>query len=341
MRATIRDIALIAGVTDRTVSNVLAGAGKNVRADARARAERVMTIVREMGYRPNASAKSIRRGRFNAIGLLASLQPHRSNFPTQLWQGIDEALVERDMHLVLARMSDQTLGDEGCVPKILRELSCDGLLINYTHGFPPKLRELIEEYRVSAIWINSKQDHDCVYPDDVAAGQRAVQSLAEVGHRRIAFVTGIGEGHHSVSDRWLGCQEGARKAGIDLQRLAPSGETWLAPQRLSETRSFLRSVRPTAVITYGTMEALTVVRVAAEQGLKLPEDMSLVNIGSTVDSSTGTGISTVLVAEAAVGRRAVEMLLAQIDNPQTRQAAVAVPPLDQFSRATVASPKCY
>lgn len=329
MTTTIRDIAERAGVTHRTVSNVLAGNAKGVRSDARRRAERIREIAEELGYRPNMSAKAIRRGRFNSVGLIASTTVNRSNFPGLLWQGIDEVLAARETQLVLSRLADQRLTDPAFVPQILRELSCDGLLINYTHGFPPRMRELVLEARLPSVWINARQSHDCVYPDDVAAGVIATEHLLQLGHSRIAFVTGVGSAHYSVSDRCRGYSQAMHAArhepiclgpgfdnGLPREGAAVEDVTWDAMVRRKRFGDFLAAVRPTAVVTYGTMDALTLLFAATRLGLSVPGDLSIVNVSSNADTQVGLAFSTVLVPEYEVGRTAAEMLFQRIETPE-------------------------
>ncbi len=339
MNATIRDIAQRTGVTHRTVSNVLSGQGKGVRADARSRAKRILQVADELGYRPNAYAKAIRRGRFNAVGLLASVTRNRSNFPALLWEGIDAALTDHDMHLVLTRLPDEQLTDEAYVPKVLRELSVDGLLINYTHGIPSRMIELIEQHTIPSIWLNTKRTHDCVYPDDVAAGRAAADHLLQRGHRRIAFMTGVSRTHYSMEDRIAGAAGAMRTAGEEMAILSPSQQTWQAPQRLAEFDQYLREQHPSAIITYGAMDALTVLRVADRAGLDVPRDLSIISIGPHGDNSAGIVISTVMVDEAGVGRSAVEVLQRKIAQPDKTLAPVVVKPHELIGGQTCAAPK--
>jgi LacI family transcriptional regulator len=325
MSATIRDIAERTGVTHRTVSNVLSGQGKGVRADARSRAKRIREVAEELGYRPNSYARAMRKRRFGAVGLLASTSPTRSNFPTLLWQGIDEALTDRNLHLVMARLSDSTLTDPEYVPKLLRELACDGLLVNYTHAIPERMLSLIESHHLPAIWINVRRDHNCIYPDEADAGRQAAQHLIRASHRRIAYVSSISRSHFSVEARAKGCQLAGADVGLRIACHFPSGSTLVATERMEFWKSILAAPdRPTAVVCYGSLDAVTAMFAARDLDFRVPHDLSIVTFGGQPDTSAGIELTTMLLPEERIGVRAVELLERRIAQPDVPTPAIAM-----------------
>lgn len=312
------DIAREAGVSQTTVSFVLNG-----RMDmpvSTATRERVLQAARDMGYRPNRSARAIQSGKFGCIALLGSTIPHRSVLPTFLRDGILDALAEHGLHLLLARLPDTALTDEAFVPSILREWAADGLLINYNADAPPAMEALLVENRLPCVWLNARRDADCVYPDDKEAARSATERIAALGHRRIAFVPYTGVSHYSAADRESGYREAMADQGLMPQVINPANGI----VSLAEAEALLAlpsEQRPTAFLCYAPEAATTLMYAAARGGLSVPRDVSLVTFYEQVYAATGQPVDMMLLPEYHMGRVSVDMLLQKIVAP-----AVPLPP---------------
>jgi len=281
----------------------------------------------------------VRSGRFGTVGLLQSEDAAYSILPRGLLSGIHDALAEHDLRLLLTIFPDSKLTDEGFVPKILRESSCDGLVINYNAAIPPRLVELIRQHRVPAVWVNSKHESDCVFPDDSRAGREATEHLLALGHRRVAYVDVCTPNHYSGDDRLAGYREAmtaANRPCIEVrQGLAPSGRFafllgWLSAQPAA--------ARPTAAVTYNAEHAATLLQAAVAAGIRVPDQLSIVTVHTEVPVEMGMHLDTMVLPEYDLGCEAVRMLLAKVDEPSRSFAplplslrfargATAVPPL--------------
>jgi DNA-binding LacI/PurR family transcriptional regulator len=93
------------------------------------------------------------------VGLLASRQGPNGALLGTLLNSIRHHLTERELHLTLGDLPDESLTDEAYVPRILREWSVDGLLINYIAGIPDKMIELIGRYQIPSVWLNSAKSY--------------------------------------------------------------------------------------------------------------------------------------------------------------------------------------
>src|SRR6185295_16580276 len=184
MPVTIKEIAERSGLSVPTVSQVLNNKGHRYRSET---CKRVLKAVRELGYRPNSSARAIRMGRFNCVALLLSTERHKSFLPNELLRGIHDGVAEHDYHMSLTVLPDDKLTSQGFVPKILRQWMADGLLINYHVDVPQRMIELIHEHGIPSVWINTKQKSDCAFPDDLGASREATEKLLALGHRRIFY----------------------------------------------------------------------------------------------------------------------------------------------------------
>jgi DNA-binding LacI/PurR family transcriptional regulator len=332
MSVTLAEIARRAAVSKMTASNVLSGRSKPTRAAAVARAAKIRRIADELGYRPNAAAQAMTSGRFGSVALVLSTRSNRSTLPQERLQGLCDALAERETSLLVTQMSDAKLGDEVELPQAIRSLCCDGLLLNYTDHIPPGLIETIERHSIPAVWINARQDHNCVHPDDFDAALVATRKLVAAGHRRIAFSQmsyGLREPstHYSSIERRAGYEQAMREAGLQADVLAAPGTVcFTGEKRLPAAAAMLRrDARPTAVLAYGTLDATTVLAAAERIGLSVPADLSLASFGLSPITPIGVVISTMILDEAALARAAVATLFRRLGDTSKVHPSQAIP----------------
>jgi LacI family transcriptional regulator len=318
MAVTIRNIAEYTGLSKPTVTRILGKDAHLFGADTR---QRVYQAAEKLGYRRNAAARAIGTGRFGCAALVMSCDYARSDLPMGLLYGVQEELGRCDMHLTVERLPDKKLTAEGFVPKVLRESMCDGMLINYTHEIPRKMLELIRAHHAPAIWINTKLDSDCVYPDDLGAIRQLTQHLLAMGHRRIAYAKFDWASHYSTADRLAGYEQVMNEAGLvpqSISRPVPADEL------LDLTRSMLTAPdRPTAVIVRPE-DAHVFLSVAAGLGLQVPRDLSIASVTGKRFDLLGLRVTSVVVPAEEEGRQAVRMVNQKIEDPHAALPPCAV-----------------
>lgn len=328
MAVTVRQIAEVCGVSLPTVSLILNDRGDRYSLQTR---ERVRETAQRLGYIPNGSARALARRTKLGIGLITSTDSGHS-VVSKIVPGIQRALRERDLHLTLAELPDQKLTDAGFVPKILREFSVSGFLVGYTHDIPPLMLELMERHNIPSVWLNTKRPVDCVYPDDVGGAALCTEHLLRLGHRRIAYLTSsYGNTHYSVADREAGYRGAMERAGL-VPRLLPR-VSWPRPRGYREAiRGWLRDAeRPTAVVTYGSVEATSILHEAEVLGLSVPRDLSITTLHDEPPFVSDMTIDTATLPFARVGQLAVEMLCERMESPEESLPGRAVlPALELF-----------
>ena len=327
---TIATIAAHMGVSRATVTHVLNGRAAEQRISAETQ-QRVLKVAHELGYRANAAARAIRAGRFGNIALIQSL--YGLYLPGELLHGLTKALAARDIRLVLTQAPDMVIEDEAYLPHKMQELSADGVLINRHRGFSEPYLDRIQRLGIPVVFLNLKQEFDCVHPDDSMGGRIAAEYLLRLGHERIAFI-GTDEPenkHYSKRDRREGYEQRMQAAGKTPQ-VALLPKNWQAPgqpgqdERVEAARLLLaQKNRPSAIIAYELAEAMAVIHAAHLLGLRIPQDLSLIQFHYGIDDRYFLPIQTVSNAMRAVGTAAVEMLLEKIENPQTALATRVVP----------------
>ncbi len=343
MAVTLKQIAHASGVSFPTVSHVLNPASPRhhfYRAETR---ERVTRVARELGYRPNQAAQSMVTGRFGSVALLTTTADSRSYLPEELLSGIQQAVAERDLSLVLARMPDERLTSEQVMPKILRQTMTDGLLIDYTDHVPQAMRDLIDRHDIPSIWMNTKQPFDSICPDDAAAARMATSRLIELGHRRIAYADfayadELGDEHYSLTDRRAGYAAAMREAGLEPRFLTGS-LTNKDSLLLEEAHAVLgRPDVPTAIVAYSGFTLSPLLVAGLMRGLSVPRDLSLITFSDRKYDVAGIDVTTVLLGREELGASAVDMLEQKIANPRAPLPARSVG--GHWNRgATVTSPR--
>jgi len=320
-RPGLKDVAARSGVSVSSVSMILNNRGEHYSTET---ISKVQAAVQELAYRPNAFARSVKQGRYGTIALVMSPEYHRSTLPSGVLKGISESLMAQNLHLAVAYLPDQQLTSPETMPRLLREWSCDGMLLNYHAHVPTQLEELVERHRLPVVWVNTKRENDCVYPDDFGAGVRATEALIAAGHRRIAYVDSMYHRaqlfdvlHFSKPDRLGGYREAMRKAGLSPLCILP--EDVLNAER--DVQTVLRGPGSfTAAIGYAMQDIDVVAMSVARAGLTVPDDISLVTFSGDFSILGVLALTLLVIPEQQVGGAAVEMLLEKMRAPKRRLA---------------------
>src|SRR5919197_2588344 len=271
-RLTIRQIADLAGVSIATVSRVLNGRN-DVSPETR---EAVSRVIRENGYTANRSARGLSAGRTGLVGVLVPLI-YPAYFAAIL-AGAAEALSEQDLRVVLSPTGHEHDREVSLLDRLMHGLT-DGALIVLPEESSQELERLIDQgYRF--VVVDPRLPLDERIPSVSAAhtsgAHLAMGHLLELGHRRIAAITGPG-GWVATEDRRRGYHAALAAAGI------------LPPPELEVASDFeigggveaagaLLDLpeRPTAIFAFNDNIAIGAIQAARARGLRVPEDLSVV-----------------------------------------------------------------
>ncbi len=331
-------IAARTGSSPTTVRRVLRGGNKEVWPGTAARAARIREAAREAGFLANASASAVRSGRFGAAMLLLSTDPGRSYLPESLLHSLCAALDDAGMRLVVSRCHDQEITDSRRLPGFLARRSCDGIIVNYTDGYPERMESLLTSFRLPFVWLNAPLESRCIRYDDRSAGRAAAERLLALGHRRLAYVdlrNAPGDApHYSVAERREGFRDALAAAGLPA-KVHILGNLDGPAQRESMVRLFKGSRAPTGVVAYDRADR--VLLAAATAGLSVPRDLSLVTFGEADADVCGIKPALMGIPTRTAGLEATALLLQAIEAPD---APLFRPPLPFFpvDGATLAPP---
>lgn len=309
--------------------------------------QRVLEVARSFGYRPNASARAVRAGRFGSVALVQSQLGEY--LPPELLYGLTTAMGARDVRLMLTHVPNVDARGEAFLADTMRELSADGVFVN-RHGFAPApFLDRIQELRIPAVFLNSKQEFDAVYPQDLQGGRLAAEYLLGLGHERVAYVETEARRrpHYSESDRRMGFEKAMAAAGrVSRLHLLPA--EWHAERDAGNAGKDARveaaigllggADRPTAVVAYEMTESMAVLRAALALGLRIPDDLSLIQFHNRVDDRYSLPIHTVSNMMQEVGENAVALLMEKIESPDRPLPSKAIPEV-LIEGATCAPPR--
>jgi DNA-binding LacI/PurR family transcriptional regulator len=305
---TIRDVAERAGVSKSLVSLVLRGSDQ-VRPEKR---DAVLRAARELGYRPNAAARSLSEQRTRTVGVL--LNDLRNPWFVDLLDGLNSLLHANGLQMLLAdaRLNRRT-GQDPADP--LLELRVDGLVVVGTLPDPAALGGVAE--RIPVVLAGSREPAppgvDVVAGDDERGARLVTEHLISLGHRRIAHIAGYG----AVGElRRRSFEATMRRHGLAEQVVVePSDMTEEGGYRTT-VRLLSRPERPTAVFAVNDIAAIGVLSAAEELGLRVPRDVSVVGYDNTsIARLRHVWLTTVDNTSHEVGRRAAHCLLERFEGP--------------------------
>ncbi len=320
MVRTQQELAQAVGYSRVTVSKALAG-HPSVHAATR---DKILAKARELGYRPNAAARTMRSGRCGAVSLVTGFDPRGICTPLPVLRGIHNALADRNLRLIFTEVDLDDAGAPDHVPPFLAELSVDGLILDFSYHLPAGLEVLLRRYAVPSVWLNRDLPTGAVYPDEPQGARLAVEHLLEHGHTRIGYLHAGPADHFSTA---------ARRAGYE-QAMARSGyrpRCWTADAGLDDPgRDLLKRMlggtdRPTGLVLAEPAHAVALSIEAAAAGLGIGRDLSVVLIGDSARQHTGLRLTCVKPPCQRIGELAVHMLAHAIDTGDGhRQASQAV-----------------
>ncbi|HVU77052.1 MAG TPA: LacI family DNA-binding transcriptional regulator [Gaiellaceae bacterium] len=309
-RATIRDIADLAGVSIATVSRVL-----NDRPDvAPGTREQVLQVVREQGFQTNRGARALSSGRTGLIGLTLPLV-NDSYFGPILF-GASEALYEREMRIQLCPTLHQHDREASLIDRLTHG-STDGAILMLPEESNEELLNL-QTIGYPFVVVDPRETPPdgipCVSAMHAAGAKAATEHLLTLGHRRIGAIGGQ-PGWYANDERMMGFRAALATAGLLPDSDLILYSDWRISSGEAAAEELLsRPDPPTAVFAFNDNVAIGVINVARRLGLSVPEDLSVVGFDDTVQATIVTPtLTTVRQPLAELGRLGVSLLMRLVE----------------------------
>ena len=318
----IGELAKIADVSPGTVSRALSDTGLI----SQKTRDRIKALAREHDFRPNIMARNLRIQRTGAIGVVIPLShkagQHISDpfFITMLGL-LADALTERGYDLVLSRVIPT---DEDWLDRFVDSGRVDGTIVIGQSDQAAVLDKVASRYRPLVVWGGHRvgQVHCSVGSDNRLGGELAAAHLIERGCQRLAF---FGDPNALEFElRLQGCRDAMNAAGLN-------GDISVFPAHLMaeaahpDITKFLRSAaeRPQGIIACSDVIAMTTLRVFAEFGLSVPDEVKVIGYdGLKLTEQTVPRLSTVRQDLATGANHLVDMLFRRIAGEDTQSVTM-------------------
>ena len=323
---TIHDVARASGVAISTVSNVLTNANRPVSAAVR---EKVLRAAQELNYYPNTTAQALVRRRTDTIGVVSAVVSAREiatdSYILGIMQGILAVAEEAQQNVTL--YTHHWRGARESSP-VFRDRRTDGLLLIV----PPTDSDILAALSslsvplvtVSAMEVEGVPSVDV---DDRKGAEMAVAHLADLGHRRIAYIHG-NENQVSTRNRLDGFHQAMASRGLATpdSRIQSAGYDGHGAE---EAFAALMAVpdRPTALFAANDNIAIAALRAARSLGLRVPQDLSIIGYDDAPMAAVVTpALTTIRQPLAAMGAAATKTLARVIEGKETVEARQLLTP---------------
>ena len=310
-RPTILDVASKAGVSKSLVSLALSGSPK-VSDASRKKIEKAVT---QLGYRPNAAARSLAIKRSRTLGVLV-LDLHNP-VSAEILDGFQHEVRQHGFTIMLVSGGDDPELERAEIDT-LQQFQVEGLVLISHRLTPEMLADIAGEVPTVTVTRDdiSVSGMDMVCNDDVAGSRIAVDHLVSLGHRRIVCLSG---GDNPVShSRARGYADAMADHGLEsYAQIVPGGLTDSAGYRAAKEALALN---PTALVVANDFGAMGAIAAIEEAGLEVPGDISVIGYdGIRLAGLRSVNLSTIAQPLAELGRLAAKRLLERLLDP-TRPA---------------------
>jgi DNA-binding LacI/PurR family transcriptional regulator len=318
-RPTLEDVAARAGVSRALVSLVLRGSTR-VSAESR---RKVNAAAAALGYRPNAMARNLASRRTRTVGLL--LNDLHNPWFAEVSEGVQRVAGENGYRVLIGSGNGRLKGEEDALESFL-ELRADGIVLAGPRLRAGAVATATEEVPIVAVGRSMRTRRvDTVVNDDRLGAMLVVRHLVELGHRAIAHIDGGGGA--GARSRRRGYEEAMHELGLaDEIRVFHGDFTDVAGVQAAH-RLLQSGDVPTAVFAANDLAAAGVLDRLEDEGLRIPEDVSLVGYDNTFLAALHhMSLTTVDQPREEMGRLAMAALLERLEGGRTRPVRHVVAP---------------
>ena len=306
MATSIKDVAKMAGVSIATVSRVLNDIDV-VNEDTK---EKVLNAIKELGYRPNIIARSLKTQRTKTIGIL--IPDISSQFYPEIVRGAEDVANIYDYNVILCN-SDFDVEKEKEYLRVLREKMVDGV-IYMSSSLNDEILDLINELDLKTILVETK-DSQGLFPsvtiDNVKATYEGTKYLIERGLKKLAFIGVDSSTTNAWGERYIGFEKALKEAKISVDKNLVHFDTLKVKSGIEGAEQFVDSKKKFEAIVCASDEiAMGAINTLRENGIKVPEDVSVIGFNNNYAASIFyPKITTISQPSYDMGSVAMRMLI--------------------------------
>jgi LacI family transcriptional regulator len=341
-KATIDDVARLAGVSIKTVSRVF-NREPNVRESTR---EKVNRAIAELNYRPNLSARNLASHRSHLIVLIyddpGAYELPSSGYVIELQQGTLSACHRHNYELLIhpCDYRNKGVGDE--IRAVLEQARPDGVIIAAPLSNMPKIIRPIAATNTPYVRMSAgagNGEEYSVATNDRAACAEMTRYIASLGHKRIAFITGH-QKHKAVANRFEGYKEGLAESGLEFSaRHVAAGDNSMGSGETCAERLLSYENRPTAIFAANDDMAVGVIRAANRMGIAVPGELSVAGFDDIpLARQIYPTLTTIRQPLTDMAERAAESIISVSRNDESTSETDIIPATLEIRESTGPAP---
>ncbi|HLY40776.1 MAG TPA: LacI family DNA-binding transcriptional regulator [Terracidiphilus sp.] len=317
-RMDIRAVAKLANVSIATVSRTI----NHVPTVNPKMAKRVREAIRELNYFPNTQARALVSGRSKLLGLIVS-EITNPFFP-ELIQGFEDVAVESGYEIMIGSTNYDPERLQGCIRRML-ERNVDGVAV-MTFGIEQPLLDQLSNRNIPLVFVDVAPERPGISAVSVDYHQgirQAVQHLAVLGHRSIAFVTGPLH-LHSAQSRLAAFKKSLQECGIPVdKKLILDGDHTMEGGMIAAERLMDEKGLPSAIMCSNDMLAIGVLHQLSRCGLRVPDDVSLIGFDDIhMAAMMIPPLTSILMSRAELAQGAISALRGHLDGLPKREYVI-------------------
>lgn len=310
MTITLNELAKAAGVSISTVSRAINDSSHPVNEETR---QHILNLAKELGYRPNMVARSLKTERTFTVGIIVNSIV--SPFSPTIIRGIQDHLKLHNYCSVIINADWDPEAEAEAIHQLISR-SIDGIIFveSWLREANPTL-DLANKPYIFVHRLFSGMSGNSVLVDEYYGTCLAVEHLARLGHRRIAFINGP-QGWDASTHRLAAYQGALAQQEIPYEPMLVEEGNWEVQSGYPAARKFLAMAeRPTAIFAANDLMALGAIYAIQEAGLRVPEDIALVGYDDReIASLSRPTITTVSLPCYEMGQTSAQLLMRWLDD---------------------------
>jgi LacI family transcriptional regulator len=322
------DVAKLAGVSRATVSYVLSGRSGGAISVSTETRKRVLKAADDLGYEPNATARSLRLSTTYNIGI--TIPDMKNPHMQEILCGAAHAAQACDYNLLLFS-TDLKPENEILSLRELASRRIDGLIILPTFvNVLQKEFEVFSEKRspivITGNYYNEICGLDCVIPSHDIGAAQMMKHLISLGHKDIGFILGVSR-KPLASERLTAYYQSLKSQGweINPEHIIETSTTYMHGFQAAQ-QLLLLDPRPTAILCINDLLAVGAMYAIHQQGLHIPEDISIAGFDNIeISSFIHPPLTTVDVNARTIGEKSLKLVLDRIENPEKQYEQIRIP----------------
>lgn len=336
-KTSLEDVAKELGVSKTLVSMVINGKASHY-GISKATEKKVWEKIEEMGFKPNLTARKLRTGKSNVIGLIVA--DISNSFYAKIARSIEDAASQRGYHLVICSSDEKPQREAELISILCDQHQVDGLIVSSTLDSPATFKKL-EQQNIPFIMMDRefpKYNFPSVTVDNRKGAEIAVTHLLEQGLSKIGMIT-LSPSHIStLSNRLEGYKDALKSRGINYNSKLVREVTFNnieeeIQKQVSELLNLPYSVQ--GVFTANNIVALHTISVIQKMGLRIPQDVSLVSFDDIETFEfTYPPVTAVSQPLHEIGQEAVRLLFDVMENKDPNKDYKIVLPVSLIIRSS-------